>query len=94
MSQEFTFMTFHQKKQILIRTVINLFKDIDLCLKQEVIISILAKVINVDLHLVESNDIVVQAFLQKINYRIACNRLVGYKTDQQVFDIAVSSLEK
>ena len=72
MSQEFTFMTFHQKKQILIRTVINLFKDIDLCLKQEVT-SILAKVINVDLCLVESNDIVVQVFLQKINYRIACN---------------------
>ena len=93
MSQEFTFMTFHQKKQILIRTVINLFKDIDLCLKQEVT-SIVAKVINVDLRLVESNDIVVQAFLQKINYRIACNRLLGYKTDQQVFDIAVSSLEK
>ena len=93
MSQEFTFMTFHQKKQILIRTVINLFKDMDLYLKQEVI-SILAKVINVDLRLVESNDIVVQAFLQKINYRIACNRLLGYKTDQQVFDIAVSSLEK
>ena len=65
----------------------------DLCLKQEVI-SILAKVTNVDLRLVESNDIVVQAFLQKINYRIACNRLVGYKTDQHVFDIAVSGLEK
>ena len=72
MSQEFTFMTFHQKKQILIRTVINLSKDIDLCLKQEVT-SILAKVINVDLCLVESNDIVVQVFLQKIHYRIACN---------------------
>ena len=72
MSQEFTFMTFHQKKQILIRTVINLFKDIDLCLKQEVT-SILANVINVDLCLVESNDIAVQVFLQKINYRIACN---------------------
>ena len=65
----------------------------DLYLKQE-LISILAKVINVDLCLVKSNDIVVQDFLQKINYRIACNRLVGYKTDQQVFDIAVSSLEK
>ena len=93
MIQQFTFMTFHQTKQILIRTVINLFKDMDLCLKQEVI-SILAKVIYVDLHLVESNDIVLQAFLRKINYRIACNRLVGYKTDQQVFDIAVSGLEK
>ena len=65
----------------------------DVCLKQDVI-HLLSRVIDVDLCLVELTDIVVQVFLQQIDYRIACNKLVGFKNDQQIFDIAVSSLER
>ena len=65
----------------------------DVCLKQDVI-HLLSRVIDVDLRLVELTDIVVQAFLQQIDYRIACNKLVGFKNAQQIFDIAVSSLER
>ena len=65
----------------------------DVCLKQEVI-HLLCRVIDIDLRLVESTDIVAQAFLQQIDYRTACNRLAGFKNDQQIFDIAVSSLER
>ena len=86
-------MSFHQKKKILIGTVIKLFQAVDVSLKQEVF-RVLSRVIDIVLRLVESNDIVVQAFFKNIDYRVACNRLLGFKTDQQVFDIAVSSLER
>ena len=65
----------------------------DVCLKQDVI-HLLSRVTDVDLRLVELTDIVIQVFLQQIDYRIACNKLVGFKNDQQIFDIAVSSLER
>ena len=65
----------------------------DVCLKQKVI-HLLSRVIDTDLRLVELTDIVAQAFLQQIDYRIGCNRLAGFKNDHQIFDIAVSSLER
>ena len=54
-------MSFHQKKKILIGTVIKLFQAVDVSLKQEVF-RVLSRVIDIVLRLVESNDIVVQAF--------------------------------